>query len=121
MGLERVPVHVAENLTAEQVEDVYQLMDRNRSHEEAFWDHDILKRVNCWTSADSTSTSNSPDLDLIRSDSILDADDPSPASWTKMKCHRSQRIRSAVRAIYGYWGHIGYCVVTLQFPPMSSG
>ena len=41
MGLERVPVHVAENLTAEQVK-AYRLMD-NRSHEEASWDDDILK------------------------------------------------------------------------------
>ena len=36
-----VPVHVAENLAAEQVK-AYRLMD-NRSHEEVSWDDDILK------------------------------------------------------------------------------
>jgi DNA modification methylase len=41
MGFDRVPVHIAENLTAEQVK-AYRLMD-NRSHEEASWDDNILK------------------------------------------------------------------------------
>ena len=41
MGLERVPVHIADNLTPAQVR-AYRLMD-NRSHEEASWDDDILK------------------------------------------------------------------------------
>ena len=41
LGLERVPVHVAVNLTPEQVR-AYRLMD-NRSHEETRWDDDLLK------------------------------------------------------------------------------
>ena len=41
MGYDLVPVHVAENLTPEQVK-AYRRMD-NRSHEEASWDDDILK------------------------------------------------------------------------------
>jgi DNA modification methylase len=41
LGLERVPVHVAANLTPAQVR-AYRLMD-NRSHEEASWNGDLLK------------------------------------------------------------------------------
>lgn len=40
LGLKRVPVHVAANLTPAQVK-AYRLMD-NRSHEEAEWDPDLL-------------------------------------------------------------------------------
>ena len=40
LGLEYVPVHVAENLTPAQVR-AYRLMD-NRSHEETSWDADLL-------------------------------------------------------------------------------
>jgi len=40
LGLQTVPVHVAENLTAAQVK-AYRLMD-NRSHEETDWDLDLL-------------------------------------------------------------------------------
>ncbi len=40
LGLERVPVHVAENLTPGQVR-AYRLLD-NRSHEETSWDEDLL-------------------------------------------------------------------------------
>src|SRR3954453_16708731 len=41
LGLERVPVHVAEGLTPEQVR-LYRIMD-NRSHEETRWDEGLLK------------------------------------------------------------------------------
>src|ERR1700723_1149647 len=40
LGLEQVPVHVAENLTPAQVR-AYRLLD-NRSHEETSWDEDLL-------------------------------------------------------------------------------
>ena len=40
LGLERVPVHVAENLTPAQVR-AYRLLD-NRSHEDTSWDDDLL-------------------------------------------------------------------------------
>jgi DNA modification methylase len=40
LGLEQVPVHVAENLTPAQVR-AYRLLD-NRSHEETSWDTDLL-------------------------------------------------------------------------------
>jgi DNA modification methylase len=40
LGLEQVPVHVADNLTPAQVK-AYRLMD-NRSHEETDWDLDLL-------------------------------------------------------------------------------
>ena len=40
IGLEQVPVHVAENLTPAQVR-AYRLLD-NRSHEETSWDEDLL-------------------------------------------------------------------------------
>ncbi len=40
LGLEQVPVHVAENLTPAQVR-AYRLLD-NRSHEEADWDDELL-------------------------------------------------------------------------------
>src|ERR1700688_1718614 len=40
LGLEQVPVHVAENLTPVQVR-AYRLLD-NRSHEETSWDADLL-------------------------------------------------------------------------------
>jgi ParB-like chromosome segregation protein Spo0J len=40
LGLEYVPVHVAENLTPAQVR-AYRLLD-NRSHEETSWDADLL-------------------------------------------------------------------------------
>ena len=40
LGLEQVPVHVAENLTPGQVR-AYRLLD-NRSHEETSWDEDLL-------------------------------------------------------------------------------
>jgi DNA modification methylase len=40
LGLEEVPVHVAENLTPAQVR-AYRLLD-NRSHEETTWDDDLL-------------------------------------------------------------------------------
>src|ERR1700730_2354576 len=40
LGLEQVPVHVAENLSPAQVR-AYRLMD-NRSHEETDWDLDLL-------------------------------------------------------------------------------
>ena len=40
LGLKRVPVHVADNLTPAQVK-AYRLMD-NRSHEETDWDTDLL-------------------------------------------------------------------------------
>src|SRR3984893_3757913 len=40
LGLEQVPVHVAENLSPAQVR-AYRLMD-NRSHEEAEWDMELL-------------------------------------------------------------------------------
>jgi DNA modification methylase len=40
LGLEQVPVHVAENLTPVQVR-AYRLLD-NRSHEETTWDDDLL-------------------------------------------------------------------------------
>jgi len=40
LGLEYVPVHVAENLTPAQVR-AYRIMD-NRSHEETSWDEDLL-------------------------------------------------------------------------------
>ena len=40
LGLEQVPVHVAENLTPAQVR-AYRLLD-NRSHEETTWDDDLL-------------------------------------------------------------------------------
>src|SRR6478752_4537624 len=39
LGLEQVPVHVAENLTPAQVR-AYRLLD-NRSHEETSWDEDL--------------------------------------------------------------------------------
>ena len=41
LGLEKAPIHVAENLSAEQVR-LYRLMD-NRSHDETDWDSGILK------------------------------------------------------------------------------
>jgi len=40
LGLEQVPVHVAENLTPAQVR-AYRLLD-NRGHEETSWDDDML-------------------------------------------------------------------------------
>jgi DNA modification methylase len=40
LGLERVPVHVAKDLTPAQIR-AYRLMD-NRSHEETSWDNDVL-------------------------------------------------------------------------------
>src|SRR6266566_4328143 len=40
LGLQHVPVHVADNLTPAQVK-AYRLMD-NRSHEEADWDLELL-------------------------------------------------------------------------------
>src|SRR6202163_601354 len=40
LGLEQVPVHVAENLTPAQVR-AYRLLD-NRSHEETSWDEELL-------------------------------------------------------------------------------
>src|SRR5580704_7874399 len=40
LGLEQVPVHVAENLTPAQVR-AYRLLD-NRSHEETGWDEELL-------------------------------------------------------------------------------
>src|SRR5262249_40197051 len=40
LGLQSVPVHVAQNLTAAQVR-AYRLMD-NRSHQESTWDIDFL-------------------------------------------------------------------------------
>src|ERR1700730_9964893 len=40
LGLEQVPVHIAENLSPAQVR-AYRLMD-NRSHEEAEWDMELL-------------------------------------------------------------------------------
>src|ERR1700676_3955321 len=40
LGLEQVPVHVAENLSPAQVR-AYRLLD-NRSHEETSWDEDLL-------------------------------------------------------------------------------
>src|SRR6202158_4339415 len=40
LGLDQVPVHVAENLSPAQVK-AYRLMD-NRSHEEAEWDMELL-------------------------------------------------------------------------------
>jgi hypothetical protein len=45
LGLDEVPVHVAANLTPEQVR-AYRLMD-NRSHEETGWDLDLLKLEIC--------------------------------------------------------------------------
>src|SRR5437764_8690378 len=41
LGLEQAPVHVAENLTPEQVR-TYRLLD-NRSHEESSWAEDLLE------------------------------------------------------------------------------
>src|SRR5947208_17031303 len=40
LGLQHVPVHVADNLTAAQVK-AYRLMD-NRSHEDTDWDLELL-------------------------------------------------------------------------------
>src|ERR1039457_7516467 len=40
LGLKEAPVHVADNLTPAQVR-TYRLLD-NRSHEETFWDDEIL-------------------------------------------------------------------------------
>ena len=42
LGLREVPVHVAENLSPQQVR-AYRLMD-NRSHEETSWDTDLLEQ-----------------------------------------------------------------------------
>src|SRR4030095_15130530 len=75
LGLERVPVHVAENLTPAQVK-AYRLMD-NRSHEEASWNDDILKSELLDLSGFEI------DLELTgfgldQISSFLDGDDPSP-------------------------------------------
>jgi ParB-like chromosome segregation protein Spo0J len=75
MGLERVPVHVAENLTPAQVK-AYRLM-HNRRHDEASWDDDILKSELLDLSAFDI------DLDLTgfgldEISSILDAAEPTP-------------------------------------------
>jgi len=40
LGLEKIPVHVAEGLTPEQI-DAYRIMD-NRSHEDSEWDEELL-------------------------------------------------------------------------------
>lgn len=110
LGLQEVPVHVADNLTPAQVK-AYRLMD-NRSHEEAQWDLELL--------GPELAELRGLDFDLELTgfdgreiDELLS----DPGSMTvPMSSHPYRSIRLRDPATCGRWGNIGSSVETARRP-----
>jgi len=119
MGLASVPVHVAENLTPEQVR-AYRLMD-NRSHEEASWDEDLLRTELLDLSGFDIDLELTGGSAWMRSAPISIRTNRKLGLSTRTRRRRSRRNRSASRTICGFSGVIVCFAVTRQTRLTSSG